>query len=131
VSPGLARLREAPASLDDAAPSRDDCVDTSSGATTTCVADLRQRKLYECTARVRDRLAAVRPTLARLRSVLPPPVGEGTARDADLIVLAAADVARGLVQARRSVRALAGELTDIEAEARELLAIAARIEGGR
>jgi len=93
--------------------------------------EARQRQLYECAARARDRLAAVRPALARLRGVLPRPQGEGRPRDHDLIVLAAADVARGLVQARRSMRALSAELADLEAESRELLAIAASIEARR
>jgi hypothetical protein len=90
-----------------------------------------QRRLYERAARARDWLASVRPALARLRGVLPRPHGEGTPRDHDLIALAAADVARGLVQARRSVRTLAAELADLEAESRDLLAIAAAIEAGR
>ncbi len=146
---GMARLHVAPGHAcqgDEEAPSLDLAIlddeptnlaapiaalDAARDATAVNGAVVRQRRLYECAARARDRLAAVRPTLARLRSVLPEPHGDGNARDADLIVLAAADVARGLEQARRSVRALIGELTDLEAETRELIAVAARIEGGR
>ncbi len=97
-------------------------------ATTAYEADVRQRRMFECAARARDRFAAVRPALARLRSLLPRRQGDGS--DRDLIVLAAADVARGLVQARRSMRALAAELADLEAESRDVLAVAARIEAG-
>ncbi|MGH7338193.1 MAG: hypothetical protein ACREI7_11470 [Myxococcota bacterium] len=71
----------------------------------------------------------MRPALARLHSILPRPHGEGSRHDHDLIVLAAADVAHALVQARGSVRAIVGELADLEAESRELLALAASIDG--
>ncbi len=83
------------------------------------------RRLYECAARLRDRLAAVRPAFARLRSVLPDARNAGAAGRRDFVELATADVMRSLVQARRSLRALAAELADLEAEGRALIAVAA------
>lgn len=88
------------------------------------------RRLYECAGRLRDRLAAVRPAFARLRSVLPDARDVGAARRRDFVELAAADVMRSLVQARRSLRALAAELADLEAEGRALIAIASTAQGG-
>ena len=66
------------------------------------------------------------PALARLRTVLPR-ARQSRAPDLDLIDLAAGDVMRALVHARRSVCALAAELAGLETESRELLALAARL----
>lgn len=87
--------------------------------------DARQRRLYECLARARDHFAAVRPALARLASSLSRPIDPRVD-----VELAAADVRRVLVHARRSVRALSTELQELDAEARDLIALAARVGRG-
>ena len=79
---------------------------------------------------VRERLGAVRPAMARLRAVLPRPSESADARSRHFVELAAADVQRALVQARRSVRALVGELAELEAEGRDLIAGASVATGG-
>lgn len=79
------------------------------------------RRLHEHAVRLRERLGAVRPALARLRDEL---VRASLRMDAPLVELALADVERALVLARRSVRALLGELADLEREARALGGVA-------
>jgi len=91
-----------------------------------------------CSLRARDPLAApvahdplatVRHALAQVRDVLAH--GDGGARDRDRIVLAASDIARALVDARRSKHTLPADLADVEADVRDLLARAACVGGRR
>jgi len=74
-------------------------------------------RLDEQGRRLRERLGAVRPALARLRGEL----ARACVRvDRPLLELALADVQRALVHARRSVRALVAELAELEREAQVL-----------
>jgi hypothetical protein len=81
-------------------------------------------RLHDCTIRLRERLAVVRPSIARLRSLAPSPTGH---LDRDLVELGIADVRRALVQARRTVRALVAELANLEREGRLTIADASRL----
>lgn len=74
-------------------------------------------RLDEQTGRLRERLGAVRPALARLRGEL---ARSRLLGDRALLELALADVQRALVQARRSVRAMAAELAELDHEAQSL-----------
>jgi hypothetical protein len=85
------------------------------------------RRIDACARRFRERLGRVRPALARLRQMLPGPYE--VARRVDL-AFGVADVERALAHARRSYRALAVELADLEAEGRELTLRAKAAGGG-
>ena len=81
----------------------------------TSVAIDPDRRVYEQSIRLRERLGEVRPSLARLRDEL------SRARvSRPRLEIALADVARTLARARRSVCAVGAELIDLEDEAREL-----------
>ena len=76
-----------------------------------------EQHVAEQLGRLTERLRAVRPAIGRLRDELDRADCRAARR---LVDLAAADVTRSLVHARRSVRALVALLSDLEREAGEL-----------
>lgn len=94
-------------------------------ATARAVVDAeRVRRIGECSVRLRDRFAAIRPAMARLRRELPQPFERRDLIREEMVDLAIADVQRAIMQARRCLRTAAAELVDLEQESRTLIAIA-------
>ncbi len=100
----------------------DEITETDPGEEVTTIHDSRQRRLYQCAARARDRLAGVRPALEQLRDLLGRPTLDVLGID-----LAVSDIERALTHARRSVRALSAELGQLESESRELVDLVPRV----
>ncbi len=71
-----------------------------------------------------DALPAVRSAIERLRAALPRAC---EAQRADFVVLAVGDVIRALVQSRRAAREVVAEVTALDTEGRDLIALAARL----
>lgn len=113
------------ADVDIAAPESESTDDDVTRAHRAADGDRRvvDTRLHECASRLRDRLASVRPAMARLRDALASHRATDP-RVRELVALGAADVDRALTLARRSIRALAAELGDLEREARDLVASA-------
>jgi len=81
----------------------------------------RVRRLGESSVSLRDRFAAIRPAVARLRSELPQRFEPRDLVQEEMVDLAIADVQRTLVQARRSLHSVTAEV-DLEQESRTLIA---------
>jgi len=105
--------------LHDSAPT---LIDPDTEQTTAYVASEAPDRARDCAERAVERLAAVRPALAALRNALRDRRTAGAQRA--VVIEATANASRHLAHARRSVRALVSELSDLETEARELVALA-------
>lgn len=64
--------------------------------------------------------------MERLRGVLPSACDPADSRRHDLVALAVGDVIRSLVLARRTMRILVAQVSELDEQGRDLIAIAAR-----